>query len=778
MTSIKQTGISRSKKDLLDDKQNMHNTKVVHFHHTATLGQTQINTQALSVSIAGFNQASATDLASIYEYRANLRLWSSLRGDLAHAKDYNVVGSNIMFAGDLLAEGALVNELFFGELWIPLNNFSVETTSTGSGSGEVNFLSSKVFSDFGLFNDGVVTKPVNGLGTGSTTGISLLELSGAARLDTTDGILNLSFQKTAVNKQGCGFKVDFATRGEIDKYQWIDLVINHKDSTNLLDDMLNFYLYDVDNSKLMEPVDPTLYATSLSRGDTFKFFVSGGTNYRLIGFVKTTSALAFDTTLILKVAPQMGKVQGAFDTDWENFPSVAAGVMITSTGTSPTYGTVANNKARYKRRSSDFEIEWDFAQSGAGTAGTGQYLFNLPNGLEFDDTFYDFNTNVTQGSTTLMMQSGVGTAHFNFEQGTSKSHGVGVIIPYSKNQVKVYLQYATELGSGSGDSGYFGEMYPFILAPMSISFRMKAKCKGWMANTDISTSYSNREISFCANLSMMVSVNTILTFGISAVSVDTLNSRYLNGYRILESGDYEVDLTRSSPPTSAASNCYCEVLYGSVYEVGTLQILDTNSITSNATWVSVASGRKIVYLEKGTYVWARIQTNSWSATYPFTGVLTITKASSSSQTRAANNPEGFDSFNLSGQSIPNVTETVITRWTKQNDYLETFNQTTGVAELKSSGQFLLSASVHPVIDFGTGYANFKIEDPIFGTYYKNMPVIKNSSNLVISASASLPITASKGAKISVTVYQNSGSARLLVSSSNNINFFHIAKVGL
>lgn len=60
---------------------------------------------------------------------------------------------------------------------------------------------------------------------------------------------------------------------------------------------------------------------------------------------------------------------------------------ITSTGASPTKGTTAKDFYEWRRVGADLQVRYSFIQTGTGSAGSGQYLFNLiPSGLQIDLT--------------------------------------------------------------------------------------------------------------------------------------------------------------------------------------------------------------------------------------------------------------------------------------------------------------------------------------------------------------------------------------------------------
>ena len=64
---------------------------------------------------------------------------------------------------------------------------------------------------------------------------------------------------------------------------------------------------------------------------------------------------------------------------------ISAGpITITATTTNPTKGTIVQDNVRYRRVNlTTWEVEYKYAQSTVGNAGTGTYIFALPSGIAF-----------------------------------------------------------------------------------------------------------------------------------------------------------------------------------------------------------------------------------------------------------------------------------------------------------------------------------------------------------------------------------------------------------
>lgn len=73
------------------------------------------------------------------------------------------------------------------------------------------------------------------------------------------------------------------------------------------------------------------------------------------------------------------RAEDATVVEWTDFPMTIGG-----TTTAPTKGTTTVDRAQYKVVGKTLHVRYDFEQSGAGTAGSGNYLFPLPAGFTPD----------------------------------------------------------------------------------------------------------------------------------------------------------------------------------------------------------------------------------------------------------------------------------------------------------------------------------------------------------------------------------------------------------
>lgn len=127
MAIIGKSSLSVSKKDLLNQTSNGVAAKSMVFAHKCNAGDTGFNLSSLSVpnemTLQGFTNPSASELAqtNILFYRKNLKLWSSVRGDLKDFFSYTVASTsqinflNFYQIGTSTA-GAEQDEIIVGEL--------------------------------------------------------------------------------------------------------------------------------------------------------------------------------------------------------------------------------------------------------------------------------------------------------------------------------------------------------------------------------------------------------------------------------------------------------------------------------------------------------------------------------------------------------------------------------------------------------------------------------------------------------------------------------------
>jgi hypothetical protein len=136
----------------------------------------------------------------------------------------------------------------------------------------------------------------------------------------------------------------------------------------------------------------------------------------------------------------------------------AIGIGATTTApTFPTYSTVTRNAVRYKQIGpKTYQLMMTLNVSGGtgGTPGSGDYLFTLPAGLQFDNSIYPAYTGQVQTSsyTPFNYQIPGASAYMNGNNGGAiAAINQNVIVPWSATQYRVIWTYGgTVQAWGSG----------------------------------------------------------------------------------------------------------------------------------------------------------------------------------------------------------------------------------------------------------------------------------------------------------------------------------------
>jgi hypothetical protein len=115
----------------------------------------------------------------------------------------------------------------------------------------------------------------------------------------------------------------------------------------------------------------------------------------------------------------------------------STGVPITfgATTTAPTKGTISIDYVRYRNiGGKEYEVEYNFLQTTAGTMGTGDYLFSLPAGLQFDFTAPGQIANPTSTGYNAMKNR---IASSQGDLIVSNFHSSSIVIPYDATRFRI-----------------------------------------------------------------------------------------------------------------------------------------------------------------------------------------------------------------------------------------------------------------------------------------------------------------------------------------------------
>lgn len=401
------------------------------------------------------------------------------------------------------------------------NGTILEEVGTGSGSGGIfpnNIDNSNAETDttgWATYADAPGTRPVNG--TGGSPTVTLTRTTSTPLRDTASFLLT----KDAANRQGEGASYNF-TIARTDRYKVHSIVADYEIASGTFvagnettDSDLIFYIYDVDNSQLIEPTPFRLFSnTEGTFNGTFQ--ATGSTNYRLIIHVASTSASAYTVKFDNIHVTRNATINASLASDWTSF---------TPTG---SWSTNTTYNGKYRRVGDSLEVHAQVAVTGAPTSAT--LTINLPSGLSID---------------TSKLPSDL----------TRHALGIGMIIDAGTNTFHSMVRYNSTTSvqvNSYGASGTYSDEQPVTQAvPMTfangdlVTVSWKVPISGWASQTQTSNQSQNRRITLKAGKNS----GNHATSGseLDVASWDTIGEDSVGGfnsstgiYTVPEAGDYLV----------------------------------------------------------------------------------------------------------------------------------------------------------------------------------------------------------------------------------------------
>lgn len=429
MASIKKASISRKKKDIQPSKEGYLGTKHIRFNHQASLGDTSFNMLTLVNGIPGFNQPNGADLLSIYAFRHNLRIYSSLDYELIPQKDYEVNGSTITFINDLGAIGAQEGEIFIGEVQIPTSNAIVADAQNRKFKYTLP--------------QGQTTLPI----AGYTIGENEIAVYRNGKLQDDENYSEVD------NGNGFGASIEFNTANQ----SFNDTVVVHYGLAFAGDTQIFADLERLSGSILELAKDLSL-ASERPIGDYL---------------AATPSEIERNTfgNNVLNILNAEIPYIGPWS-DWEP-------IGLTSTGSTPTKGPVVTDRVRFRQVGEDYEVDYQFQNSAPGTAGTGLYILLLPSNIKFseDQLFADLATGSGDGKRDDAPSAYIGQGWI----GDGGTGGEFIAFARAENSFVCHAKSETTDAFGNWDSGFYD-----FASSFGFNLRLKFKGKGLVGTKKIS----------------------------------------------------------------------------------------------------------------------------------------------------------------------------------------------------------------------------------------------------------------------------------------------------
>jgi len=405
-------------------------------------------------------------------------------------------------------------------------------TEVGSGAGGINYITNPDAeagtTGWATYADAAAATPVDGTGGSPTVTLT------ASTSSPLRGLQSFLITKDAANRQGEGvsvlFGIDAADKAEVMAIEFDYMVDSGTFVAGSASD-LQVFIYDVTNAQLITPAPLTIASHTQSKFKGVFQTASNSTSYRLILHVATTSASAwtfkFDN---VRVGPQE-VLFGAPVTDFTSFTTTITGSVM-----NPVRGTVAVEKAYWRRVGDSVQVIFQYEQTVAGTAGSGTYSFSLPPGLVID------STKINSASSNVQAKS-VGTGA-TFDGTTAR--GANVYMS-STNTVALLLSDAAVLGSNSNIS--FGN------ATLWISFEYMIPILGWSSQLQLSDSAETRIVAVSATATgVTISAGALANIVFDTELTDTHNVFDLTTFTVPVAGLYNLTANlRMNPGGSAAT---------------------------------------------------------------------------------------------------------------------------------------------------------------------------------------------------------------------------------
>lgn len=339
-----------------------------------------------------------------------------------------------------------------------LDNYISSTVKAGSSVSDLGYR---------VYADAAGVTPVDG--TGGTPGVTL----SVNTLSPLSGSGDLRLVKDAVNRQGNGFSTDFTVANRhLAKVLQVTFDTELISGTYSAGDLRVYLVQDPNGTPVvLEPVGTNLELgvanQRVRKIATFQTHVSV-TSYRLCVHVSTTSTSAYTVDFANFKVWEPNQSIGAVITDWQNFT-----MTITGTTTNPTKGTGVVEKAMWRRVGSNAEIFYTYNHSGAGSSGSGNYLFSMPPGLSIDTSKLSNNTGF--GFDDVF---GVATVRASTNNGTGF-----VCLGSSPNTFFIGVTQSSSGSIGAVASNYYNLADPGIF----YSFMATVPIAGWGSSVAMSS---------------------------------------------------------------------------------------------------------------------------------------------------------------------------------------------------------------------------------------------------------------------------------------------------
>lgn len=644
----------------------------------------------------------------------------------------------------------------------------------GSGGGGINYIASSDgngSTGWATYADAAGTDPVDG--TGGSAGVTFATSTNSDLRGTT----NFLFTHQAANRQGQGFSYNF-TIDKADQAKMLQIRFDYLvASGTYADGDLTVWVYDVTNSKLIQPAPyKILNAVGVQPWIGEFQTASNSTSYRLIFHVTTNTATAYTMRFDnFSVGPQMNRAYGTPITDWVSYTPTFNG-----TGVAIGNGTLTGY---YRRVGDSISLSIKMVAGSTTNFGSGYWSFSLPPGLTM-------NTSKMANSVGNVSIKGLARAR----DVSAASGWSGKAAYYNDTTLTANFDfYNVHTGLAPiryDDNGIVNNGFPFTWASTDILEidAYEIPITGWSSNTIMSSDAATNVVAATTGsesyITLNQSVTSILKFG--GKGIDTNNGITLEAgsftastgvwsttnpkYTIPVSGYYYIRaLVKRKFTTNNTSNTHSVYIYRNGSAVSSYSMNEDGS-NSSGLGFNLQPIADIMTLNAGDYIDIRVNSDTANGvTDAMLSHMEIFKISGPTQI-AASETVAVEVNTTAGYSIANNTWTQLTFENTESSTHSAWNS--NVFTAPNSGRYLIAANIN-FNSNGTGIRAFEI--------YANANTVLQIVNQTVSG-ADFSLSGAKvvkllaGQTVKMNVYQNCGTSLSLTTNAGR-NTLSIIRVG-
>lgn len=563
----------------------------------------------------------------------------------------------------------------------------------GSGQGGINYITNYSFEDdlsgWGTYNDGPSDTPVDGIG--GTSSLSLfrdtsmpLFGAGSLRVLTTSG----------VSPQGNGIYTDI-TIDRAARNSRVPVIIPNIFPAIIGDNAIKVFIYDKTNLSVIE-VERGTFKYKAGGGIVYGYFnATSSVDYRVMVHILSTTTTAFafyiDNT---KVAPE-SEVVNYLNLDNQGDPKDYGAMTVTAVTTNPTKATTREiDSVKCRQNGPDWECNFNYSAASAagGAAGSGDYLFQLPVGVDFSDSIPMYS-----GTTRLDYAAGATNSKILSMGAVSYNNSSGGPIQgatrYDARRFRVSFEVPFTTAANISSS-----QFNFALGSLSYNFYLKFPGKGLAPS--ISSAVGKSDYTDLKN-------HDEFDFLVAAGGTVTQDLPFITSPCSASAGV----LTCAVVGLTSKPNCTASVTSAGLYDLSYIEGSSTS--TSLRFEIRGTSGMS------SQPVSINCRKTSQDRADAFKSVSLATNRSSNMLTDTT----GIKAVATSHGTIPNLAATTVIFNSVTWDYDSSYNSSTGITTIKRTGKYTICGSLGAPVG---GYSGPRAELYIYKNGSQLSQLDKNS----------------------------------------------------